>query len=103
MRRNYDLQPLTATGTPLRFTWDPDTGDVTGPDAERVLELVADAERRGTVIGDPHPTVFDVNDPLTNEADMALVIGQGFVLPDDLRAAYPATDQEGDIPEDAIC
>lgn len=89
MRREYRLQPLTIMD-PIEFAWDPDTGLLEGRDAVVVRRYVEVAERRGTVMGDPYPTVYDVGDVLRSERDMALVLGQSWVLPEDLRGAYPA-------------
>lgn len=89
MLRNYALQPLGAGGA-IEFKWDPETGELAGRDAGRVEELIAEANQAGLVTGDPYPTPYAIEDPHRIPRDMALVLGQYWRLPEELRRAYPA-------------
>ena len=89
MRHDWTLKGLGHHGGVARIGWDAETGMIDGPDAQAVLAIVAAAMQRGTVMGDPYPTVYDVDDPLHDYRDMALVPGQWFVLPTELQDACP--------------
>jgi hypothetical protein len=101
MFRKYRLKPQTVHDTELEFEWDSDSGVVRGRDAARVAELVADANRVGTIVGHPYPTVFEVSDPLRNPDELALVLGQYWQLPEDLARNYPKAPAD-EVPEGAV-
>ncbi len=101
MFRKYHLKPLTVHETDLEFEWDPESGAVRGRDAARVLELAAEGKTRGDITGDPYPTVHLIRDPLKSEAEMAVVLGRCWHLPETLQAAYPPPPA-ADLPEGAV-
>lgn len=100
MRHRFDLPPISSTGSGIVFEWDDETGELTGPAADRVRELAALAVGDGYVIGEPYPTSYAVSDPLRNPADLAAVLSQLWVLDDFLAAFLNTSKQEsaGDIP-----
>lgn len=101
MFRKFVLKPLTLHDPELEFEWDIDSGIVRGRDAEKVREIVTEANRAGTVTGHPYPTVFPVTDPLRNASEFALVLGQYWKLPEDLARAYPKPPVDN-APEGAV-
>lgn len=90
MLHKYTLQPAAWHQTPLVFEWDAATGDVRGPDASKVLDMAAAAVKEGSVNGHPHPTCYEIINPLHRLSEMAVLLGQYWMLPADLAAAYPA-------------
>lgn len=94
MFRKYLLQPAIWHQQPLEFEWDAESGNVRGPGAEKLLGLVAAAVKDGYIVGHPYPTSFDINDPLHSVEEMAALLGNEWILPDDLAAAYPQSDEE---------
>lgn len=89
MFREYRLSPWTPAGRELVFEWDADAGQLRGRDAAEVEQLISDATFAGEIVGDPHPTVYEINDPHHNAGEFALVLAQFWKLPPDLAAAYP--------------
>lgn len=87
--KRYTLQPLNGIGPPLEFVWNSDTGEVRGPDADYVRSLAADALERGVVTGYPYPTSYAITDPLRKPAEMAILLGDLWLLSEDLAGAYP--------------
>lgn len=94
MFRKYTLQPAVWHQKPLEFEWDANSGEVKGDGAEKLLALVAAAIKGGYVVGHPYPTSFDINDPLHSEKEMAVLLGNEWILSEDLAAAYPQVDEE---------
>jgi hypothetical protein len=79
-----EFQLTNHLGDTLRFFWDPDSGEMTGPDAERVRYLVtrSDGEARLTPTG---PSV-SLSDPLHIPAELALLLAtHEYRLPKDLE------------------
>lgn len=96
MYRKYLLQPLDSRDAKLDFGWDPQTGDLSGPSAKIVERLAAYAQKTGSVQGRPYPTDYPVADPLHSISDMAVVLGQYWILPADLAAAHPSPVDDGE-------
>jgi hypothetical protein len=86
-------------GESLSFTWDSDTGELSGPDSHRVQRLLALADGKATLPGGwPE---MDAPDPLHTPASFALIMaGYGYELPPELAAALP--EMVDDTPEDAV-
>ncbi|MDD4928196.1 MAG: hypothetical protein PHP85_02835 [Gallionella sp.] len=89
MFHKYTLQPAAWHQKPLVFEWNAATGEVRGADADKLLGIVASAVNEGGMTGHPHPTSYDILDPLHRPSEMAVILGQYWILPDDLAAAYP--------------
>jgi hypothetical protein len=88
MKHSFNCPPISANmlAEPLVFTWDPDTGEVTGPDAALVLDMAT----WGQVQAHPLPWVWRLSaDPLRSWTDMAAIVGTEWHLPTELRAHYP--------------
>ena len=94
MFRKYSLKPAVWHRKPLVFEWDADTGEVRGPGAETVLGIVASAVKEGGVVGHPYPTSYDITDPLHNATEMAVLLGQDWMLSGDL--SYPEAEADDD-------
>lgn len=94
MFRSFRLKPITAHNGELVFDWDQATGEVRGPGADRVRELAAAAVAAGGVEGDPYPSYFEIDSPLTNAGELAVVLGQFWALDGELRDAYPAPETD---------
>lgn len=101
MFRKVYLKPLTTHETDIEFEWDPETGAVRGRDADRVRDLAAEAKARGEATGDPYPTVYAIEDPLRNDAELAVVLGRYWQLDEALTGKYPTAPGEA-LPEGAI-
>jgi hypothetical protein len=99
MYRKFTLQPQTPHDVELVFEWDPDAGELRGAGAGIVRNMCERAVQIGHVNGHPYPTPFDIEDPLHNAAEMAVVLGQHWQLDDWLQAAYPQAEdaaEDGD-------
>jgi hypothetical protein len=75
---------------PLVFDWDDETGEITGPGAEEILEQF----RFGSV-GTAEPASW----PLTStksKTDLAAVVGKRYILPPELTGYYPQTEYDED-------
>ncbi|MFA6971648.1 MAG: hypothetical protein WC208_09645 [Gallionella sp.] len=96
MFHKYTLKPAVWHQQPLVFEWDAATGEIRGPDADKVLGMIASAIKEGSMTGHPYPTSYEITDPLHRPAEMAVLLGQYWILPDDLASAYPnpGTDDE---------
>ncbi len=81
-----DFHPLGA-GKSLQFTWDPDTGVLSGRDAAFVLLAVQDALRDGTVTSHPWPTVYQVRNPLHSLPELAAIVSQFCLLNEEWQSA----------------
>ena len=96
--KRYTLQPLNGIGAPLEFVWNSDTGEVRGPDADYVRSIAADALERGVVTGYPYPTSYAITDPLRTPSEMAIILGNLWLLPEDLASVYPEAPPADDAP-----
>jgi hypothetical protein len=74
---------------PLVFDWDDETGEITGPGAERVLECFKD----GHVPAHPIPWNWDLTSP-KSKTDLAAIIGYSHELPDVLKDHYPQLEED---------
>lgn len=102
MKHSFNCAPLSASlmAEPLVFTWNPDTGEVEGPDAELVRRIASEVQ----VPAHPRPWAWELSaDPLRSWVDMAAIVGSEWVLPAVLREHYPRyeaptgpTDENGD-------
>lgn len=99
MFRNYQLKPITVHGKPISFEWNPETRELRGNNADLVEWLANMALRSGYLTGHPYPTDHEITDPLHLPAEMAVVLGNEWILPDDLQAAYPKPDDDDLITE----
>lgn len=88
MFRSFILQPATAHDAPLEFEWNPNTGELRGPSAELVAGLCRQAMREGWVTGHPYPTEYAITDPFRNPEEMAVVLGQYWVLDKTIGSLY---------------
>ncbi len=76
---------------PLRFSWEPETGEISGPDADLVRAGLGAGE--GVAWG-PYPGGDWHNwsaDPARSRTDVAVLIATHWQVPDELRADLPAT------------
>jgi len=71
------------------FSWDPRTGELSGPDAPWVRECVRMALDAGEVGAHPLPWGIPVTDPLHSLTEMAAIVGFEHRLPPELAAHYP--------------
>ncbi|MBV5337869.1 MAG: hypothetical protein J0653_08105, partial [Deltaproteobacteria bacterium] len=72
---------------------------VRGESAAQVIHLAELAQRSGGVTGHPYPTEYDITDPLHFPSEMAVVLGNYWILPPDLAAAYPQVETDDLITE----
>lgn len=70
----------------LEFEWDPEAGAVRGRDADKVLEMAQAALDHGEVTSHPHPTGYDITDPIRKPRELAAILGRFWILPEDLAA-----------------
>lgn len=96
MFRKYTLQPAVWHQRPLDFEWDAESGEIRGPSADQVRGMVMAAVEEGVVVGHPYPTGYEIVDPLHNIFEMAVLLGQQWILTGDMAEAYPKiADDEG--------
>lgn len=89
MYQDYELEPAVWNEKPLSFSWDPETGDLQGRDADRVRELAIHYQKQGEINSHPHPTTYDILDPLHTPSEMAVILGHFWRLPSELAAHLP--------------
>lgn len=99
MFRSYTLLPLTGHSKPITFEWNQDTGEIRGASADFVKGMAEHARRVGTAVGHPYPTAHTVSDPLRSVSELAVVLGNDWVLSADLAAAYPQIETDDLITE----
>lgn len=97
MYHHYTLKSSVWHQNTLEFEWDIELGLVRGKDADRVRQLCEEAVKAGVMVGHPYPTGHGIKDPLKRISEMAVVLGQYWILSDDLSAAYP-TRQLDELP-----
>lgn len=96
--KHYELAPGVWHEKPLVFDWDISTGEVTGPDAARILAL---AVPEASMPAHPSPWLWYLSaEPTKNMTDMAAILGWSHQLPAELLAAYPVPEEEGDVDAD---
>lgn len=100
MYLDLELHPIGAGNRTLVFQWEPESGDVRGRDADRVLAIAAQAVLDELVTGLPYPTPHAIRDPLHSLAEMAVILGNDWRLPPVLAEAYPVVTD--DTPPDAV-
>ena len=74
-------------GYDLVFDWDDETGEITGPSAETIL----DDFKKGYVSIHPIPSSYDLTST-KNKTDLAAIIGWRNVLPPELADYYPKVE-----------
>lgn len=85
-------------GEALSFSWDSDTGTLTGPDAERARRMI---QRAGGKVTLPTWPEMDAPDPLHNSASFALIFASyGYHLPPELEILL--LELTDDLPTDAV-
>ena len=99
MFRSYTLHPTTGHSQQIAFEWNRETGEIRGESAALVKNLAELARRSGEVVGHPYPTAHTVSDPLRSVSELAVVLGNDWVLPADLAAAYPQPESDDLITE----
>ena len=88
MKRDYCfLSPKNAEE--VEFTWDINTGELTGRDADMLITYIKYSRTEGSVTIHPWPTYCPIKkDPLFNMPEMAAVIySMGFNLTEEFMAA----------------
>ncbi|HXG27270.1 MAG TPA: hypothetical protein VNJ47_00275 [Nevskiales bacterium] len=102
MIRQLDLEPFDARDPRLILSWDPETGEISGPGAAFV---------RGRMEGSPdgfvscHPVPYYhplSRDPLRSMTDMAAILGFEYKLPDDLQEHYPQPEEDPEADENTV-
>jgi hypothetical protein len=79
----------------LVFSWNPETGEVSGPDADLVRTMAT----WGSVDAHPTPWAWTLGpEPLKSYTDMAAIVGSCWILPPELADHYPQLPDDG-IPE----
>lgn len=86
-RAVYAGSPEEVVCDPLVFTWDDETGEVTGPSADLVLEMV-----KGMAVYGPPPGSYwkFTADALKSRSEMALLIASSWELPKEFWADLQA-------------
>lgn len=86
MKHHFECEPAVWHQKRWVFDWDDETGRVTGPDAAEVVAI----SKGGAVMSHPCPAMHDLSaEPLKSKVDMAAIIGEQHILPDELRDYYP--------------
>lgn len=98
MFHKFTLQPAVWHQKPLEFEWDAESGEIKGTGASTVRVLVASALENGEAVGHPYPTTFSISDPLHDAAEMAVLLGNDWILSGALMAAYPKSEDNDEPP-----
>jgi hypothetical protein len=86
MKKHYVCKPRDQRDEPLVFDWDSETGEISGPSADHILQF----SKGGSIPIHPHPQGWDLSpEPLKSKTDMAAIIGIWHKLPEDLIEHYP--------------
>ncbi|OFC39737.1 hypothetical protein BAE30_16850 [Acidithiobacillus caldus] len=92
MIHHFHLKPTVWHAKPWVFSWDDETGAVSGPDAAIIEEIAS----WGGISAHPYPFAHLFSEkPLQNKTDMAAIIGLEHELPPALVAFYPKPPDEG--------
>lgn len=102
MIKRYALQPLNGIGAALEFAWDSETGELRGLNADYVRDVAAEGVHNGVAMGFPYPTTYPITDPLRRPGEMAVLLGNVWLLPEELAEAYPVPPADNDVPGGAI-
>lgn len=98
---HFNCPPISGNPAdrPLVFTWDPEAGTVTGPDAAQVRELA----KPGAILdGHPRPRTLRLGmDPLKSRRDMAVVVGTNWQVPEELLPSYPFGTSDRNVYDEA--
>jgi len=74
--------------------WNPVKGTLTGPAADEVRRRVQQAVADGSVCTNPMPTCYDISDPLHSRRDMAVVLSEVWLVPEQVKDDFPDPPQE---------
>ncbi len=90
MFRKFQLKSITPhSSQTLEFEWDAEAGLFRGSGAAEVEGLIAHAMREGVVISHPYPSPYEITDPRHKAADLAVVLGQFWILSRELARVHP--------------
>ena len=101
MKTHYECQPYEHERTlnPLIFNWDAESGEVAGPGADYILDQIS----FGEVACHPHRWYHEFSSaPLKSTTDMSAIIGERWILPNDLIDFYPQIEEPEGLPPGAI-
>jgi len=100
----YEDLILAKKGGPgaLRFSWDTETGEVTGQGADVVRFLAADALESGHVAVQPYPQTMPVTDPLHMPGELFAILAHLYDVPPELRDLIPEQDDGAGAPDGAV-
>jgi hypothetical protein len=70
--------------------WNPETGEITGPMAPRVIDAIEEVIEDGGLVSDPYPAFYPVRRPYRSPAELAVILYKFFTVPDQLKAAHAA-------------
>lgn len=96
---HYECPPLKGyrIDQALVFDWDEADGIVSGRDADWIRSVAGQL----FVAGHPHPISYELGpEPLKSRRDMAVIVGQFHMLPDDLAEHYPKAPEEDPLIRD---
>lgn len=94
MFHKYTLKTNVWHKPDVEFEIDLESGQLQGRDADLVRMVLKDAMSSNEIISHPYPTAYQIEDPFKYLPDLAIVLGQYWVLNDALRAALSAQEDE---------
>lgn len=99
MRYEWHLQPRWGKET-LHLIWNTDTGEIGGAGAAEIERLITEHEVLGAISAEPIPSAIDASDIRHSREQMAVMLHQGWQLPEELKPFYPiiATPDSGLLP-----
>lgn len=89
MIRHFDVKHISIQGFDRVFTWDDQTGEISGRDAAKIIPVLAQAKVDGQYVNSGQISVR-IRDPFRNLGELALIAFEGFPLPPDLADAVAA-------------
>lgn len=94
MYRKFNLKSNVWHKPDVEFEIDLDAGELQGNDADLVRMVLKDAMQGHEIISHPYPTAYEITDPFKSLPDLAIVLGQYWMLDDALQAALPMEEDD---------
>lgn len=83
------------------FTWDDDSGELAGKDADEIKDWALLAKENGKILCDDINGDIPATDPLNNKVEFCALIGLDR-LPESLKPYYPTCDYPGFVAYDDV-
>ena len=94
MMKTYNLIPKKRFMPVLNFNWYSDTGEIESPQLDFIHGYIESRVDDDKTILLENRTIYTFDGGITeNEQCLAVIFGADYILPDDLLAAYPISEE----------